>query len=139
MSLIVTNDVESHRKCVHLEVSLVDISVSAHHQGRDTLSYTALDLLTSGSGCLSRLCSMRSAAWPQTLLLAQEAALLRFVLVLRNDSNVCKKAQSPVLHHHRRVFVLTGGGRFDYEAKWGEKQTHTGPSRHIFHAKKRCR
>ncbi|KAF3834199.1 hypothetical protein F7725_025403, partial [Dissostichus mawsoni] len=24
------------------------------------------------------------------------------------------------------------GGRVDYEAKWGEKQTYTGPSRHIF-------
>ncbi|KAL3984292.1 glutamate receptor 1 [Sarotherodon galilaeus] len=26
----------------------------------------------------------------------------------------------------------TWGGRVDYEAKWGERQTHTRPSRHIF-------
>lgn len=76
-------------------------SIFLSHQGCDTLSWTALDLLTSGSGCLSRLCSVGAAAWPQTLLLGQEVALLRSVLVLRNYSNLCKKAPSPVLHRHR--------------------------------------
>ncbi len=36
----------------------------------------------------------------------------------------CKGALSQILHHHH-VFILAGGGRVDYEAKWGEKQTHT--------------
>lgn len=37
----------------------------------------------------------------------------------------CKGALSQILHHHHHVFILAGGGRVDYEAKWGEKQTHT--------------
>lgn len=53
---------------VSTEVTDWSIFLSQHvDKASDTLSWTRLDLLTSGTGCVSRLWDMWSTAWPQAL------------------------------------------------------------------------
>lgn len=70
------------------------------------------------------LSDMRGATWPHK----SSPCLRSQTAVFSSDSEPmfnCTGALSQILHHH--VFILAGGGRADDGAKWGEKQTHTGP------------
>lgn len=88
----------------------------------DILSWTCLDLLTSCAGCVCL------AKWHERCnSTAQRVFLGRTTVVFCGVSEsvcVCWGALSQILYHHH-VFILAGGGRADYEAKWGERYRHT--------------
>lgn len=103
------------------------------------LVLTSWPLLLDVSPSLS---DMWGATWPHDPSPASNAhkhkARLRCFAACLSQCWAVRQQLSQILHHHH-VFIRAGGGRAGYEAERGETQTHTGPSRHIFHAKKLCR
>lgn len=101
------------------------------------LMLQAHNAFMSDNNLLSKWHTELNLSWPPDLLrLAQwhercnstaQRVLRKTTVVFCGVSEsvcVCWGALSQILYHHH-VFILAGGGRADYEAKWGERYRHT--------------